>query len=104
MNSIANFRKCTLSNKELLERVDIHTDNIYQLVEIPPRHIPALPDRDFDLLVGELMLRFKEMEEVNEKVTKKLDIAMNAFEKILDTDMQPYDFIYKTIEKINKES
>lgn len=42
-------------------------------VSIPPRHIPARPDEDFDLLVGELVVRFLEKSDVI-KAIRKLDI------------------------------
>ena len=60
MNSIAGFRLCKLNGEDLIKRIDEHTDNIYKLRRIPDRHIPARPDEDFDLLIGELMVRFKE--------------------------------------------
>jgi hypothetical protein len=60
MNAISSFRKCTLSNNELLKKVDELTDNIYKEGKIPTRHIPARPNEDYDLLVGELLLRFNE--------------------------------------------
>ena len=31
---------------------------------------------------------------------KQLQIAINAFQKILDSDADPFDFIYETLEKI----
>lgn len=61
MNAICHFRKCTLTNEELLAKVDLAIDQLYQTGTIPSRHIPALPDSDFDLLVGELMLRFHDI-------------------------------------------
>lgn len=60
MNSIASFRLCKLSDQELLEKVDKMTDEMFQKREVPERHIPAKPDSDYDLLVGELIVRFKE--------------------------------------------
>jgi hypothetical protein len=62
MNAIATFRKCTLTDRELLEKVDSMTDKMYSNppYEVPYRHIPARPNDDYDLLVGELILRFKE--------------------------------------------
>jgi len=60
MNGIVSFRLCKLSDEELLEKVDEMTDEMYQSREIPERHIPAKPDSDYDLLVGELILRFSE--------------------------------------------
>lgn len=63
MNTIATFRKCTLTNEELLRTVDQGTDEIYKTGKIPTRNIPARPNEDYDLLVGELILRFKELTE-----------------------------------------
>ncbi|NDV93471.1 hypothetical protein D0T84_00875 [Dysgonomonas sp. 521] len=60
MNSIVSFRLCKLSDEELLEKVDKMTDEMFQKREIPTRHIPAKPDSDYDLLVGELVMRFNE--------------------------------------------
>lgn len=61
MNAIASFRKCTLSDDELLKRVDEKFDEMYKTGKIPTRHIPARPNNDLDLLVGELLLRFTEL-------------------------------------------
>ncbi len=67
MNAIVSFRKCTLSNKELIEKVDQMTDNMYNRDNlkrndgVPLRHIPARPNEDYDLLVGELIVRFTEL-------------------------------------------
>jgi len=60
MNTIATFRKCTLSDSELLEKIDKATDKMYKTGKIPDRNIPARPDSDYDLLVGELILRYSE--------------------------------------------
>ena len=60
MNGIVSFRLCKLSDEELLEKVDKMTDEMFQNREIPERHIPAKPDSDYDLLVGELIVRFKD--------------------------------------------
>lgn len=59
MNSIASFRLCTLSDKELLQRIDEQTDKMFKTGKLPTLHIPARPDKDYDLLIGELLLRFK---------------------------------------------
>lgn len=70
MNAIVQFRKCTLTDDELLAKVDAGCDGMYEgpnAGRIPDRHIPARPDDDFDLLVGELILRYKEMKERMEK-------------------------------------
>jgi len=60
MNSIASFRLCTLTDKELLKKVDCLCDEMYTTGKIPSRHIPARPDEDFDLLLGELLVRYNE--------------------------------------------
>lgn len=60
MNAIASFRKCTLSNDELLKKVDELTDEMFQTLKVPYKHIPARPNSDLDLLIGELLLRFNE--------------------------------------------
>jgi hypothetical protein len=61
MNTIVNFRKCTLTDQELLEKVDKLTDKMYTPpCKIPSRNIPARPNDDYDLLIGELILRFAE--------------------------------------------
>ena len=61
MNQIANFRWCKLTDEELIKRVDKGCDDMYKTGKIPDRHIPARPDKDFDLLLGELLWRFQEM-------------------------------------------
>ena len=60
MNAICGFRKCTLTDNELLALIDKLTDDMYRLHEVPSRHVPAQPNKDYDLLVGELLLRFRE--------------------------------------------
>ena len=60
MNAIASFRLCTLSDVQLIKNIDEITDKMYQTGEIPYRHIPARPDSDYDLLIGELIQRFNE--------------------------------------------
>lgn len=59
MNGIASFRLCTLTDEELLTKIDNITDRMYLNGEIPTRHIPARPDEDYDLLIGELLIRCK---------------------------------------------
>ena len=61
MNTIAGFRECSLSNEDLIKEVDRLTDRMYTEYKIPLRHIPARPNEDYDLLVGELLLRFQEL-------------------------------------------
>ena len=63
MNQIVYFRKCSLSNEELMSKVDFMVDSMYEgpnAGKVPDRHIPARPNDDFDLLVGELIMRFQE--------------------------------------------
>lgn len=60
MNALVTFRLCKLSDEDLLKKVNEGIDNLYIEGKIPPRNIPARPDSDFDLLVGELIMRFKE--------------------------------------------
>ena len=61
MNGIVKFKLCTLTDKELLRKVDTDTDNMYKTGKVPDRHIPARPNEDYDLLVGELISRFSKM-------------------------------------------
>lgn len=60
MNGIVGFRLCTLSDEALVKKVDQMCDKMYKTGKIPYRHIPAQPDHDFDLLIGELIYRFHE--------------------------------------------
>lgn len=60
MNGVATFRLCTLSNEDLIKKADEMTDKMYQNNEIPVQHIPARPDQDYDLIIGELIFRFQE--------------------------------------------
>lgn len=60
MNAIVNFRLCTLSDEDLVKKVDEMTDKMYKTNSIPLRTIPAQPDKNYDLLVGELCVRFIE--------------------------------------------
>ena len=63
MNGLIDFRLCTLSDEELMNQVDEQTDMMFLIQEIPTRHIPARPNQDYDLLIGELLVRFKEKSE-----------------------------------------
>lgn len=88
MNSIAQFRLCTLSNEKLLKAVDKAIDQIVITGKIPTRNIPARPDQDYDLLVGELILRFYERDKLIKKIieklpTKKEDINIDALKALL---------------------
>ena len=92
MNSLVSFRLCKLSTPELLEKVDKLTDEMYQKQEVPTRHIPARPDSDYDLLVGELILRAKQQLELIERahllignpainISASADIACDNWQK-----------------------
>ncbi len=91
MNSIVSFRLCKLSDDELLQKVDSMTDNIYESGKIPSRHIPARPDDDYDLLVGELIVRFKSLlnsdQNVQDSDTRDVP-GSNAAKSILPSDLQ----------------
>lgn len=60
MNAITSFRLCTLTDDELINRVDKLTDQMYETGKIPSRNIPARPNDDLDLLIGEILVRYKE--------------------------------------------
>jgi hypothetical protein len=60
MNAIASFRLCKLSTEDLIDKIDSQTDNIFKDYKVPTRHIPARPDQDYDLLIGELILRVRD--------------------------------------------
>lgn len=63
MNTICSFRLCSLSDKELRKQIDKIVDKMYRTNRIPSRRIPANPNEDFDLLIGELLIRFKNQSE-----------------------------------------
>jgi len=77
MNAIVSFGLCTLSDEELIEKTDKLVDEMYKTRVIPSRHIPARPNDDFDLLIGEVLKRFynitnKQLESMNENVKQTL--------------------------------
>ena len=61
MNNITQFRKTTLSNKELIEKIDKLTDKMFNTQKVPIIHIPVRPNEDYDILIGELLIRFNEL-------------------------------------------
>lgn len=78
MNAICSFRLCTLTDEELIILIDKLTDQMFTNQEVPTRHIPARPNQDYDLLVGELIIRFnqlKEKEEERKTLFKENDTA-----------------------------
>lgn len=60
MNAIVSFNLCTLTDEELVLKVDAMTDKMFATRQIPYMHVPARPDEDYDLLIGELIKRFYE--------------------------------------------
>lgn len=58
MNAIVSFDLCRLSDEELISKIDSLTDEMFQNQKVPVRHIPARPNADYDLLIGELLKRF----------------------------------------------
>jgi|GEM_PF-2488458 hypothetical protein len=82
MNAIASFRKCTLSTIELIAKVDVQTDVMFTKQEVPTRHIPAQPNEDYDLLIGELVLRVMEFE----KFVNVVENSLNHIEKTKDIE------------------
>lgn len=65
INALVTFRLCKLTDDELLEAVGLYVEDMYETGKVSSRHIPARPDHDFDLLVGELMVRFKDLKELH---------------------------------------
>jgi len=61
MNNLVKLTECTLTDQELIQKVDQGTDQMYRARRIPDMCIPARPNEDYDLLVGELILRFAKM-------------------------------------------
>ena len=58
MNGLVSFRLCTLTDEELIKKIDQQTDDMFRSQKVPSRNIPARPNEDYDLLVGELIMRF----------------------------------------------
>lgn len=74
MNALVNFNLCKLSDKRLIELVDKMTDEMFETGKIPTRHIPARPEEDYDLLVGELLKRFQRTTlEKMDRLAKRID-------------------------------
>jgi hypothetical protein len=76
MNAITKFRLCTLTDDELLGAVDAATDQMFQTGKIPDRQIPARPDADFDLIVGEMICRFIELKNALLETIEQRDRAL----------------------------
>ncbi|MBO0947315.1 hypothetical protein [Fibrella forsythiae] len=86
MNAIVQFELCTLTNEELVQKVDQLTDQIYQTGKIPSRYIPARPNDDYDLLVGELCVRFAKLTNL-ETVKKEVTVTVRAEEPVEEEPM-----------------
>ncbi len=95
MNGLVSFGLCTLTDEELIEKVDSLTDEMYEKGKLHSRHIPARPNADYDLLVGELLIRFKntlsnetkeldEMIQVSKRVVNNLVKLHSVLEKLED--------------------
>jgi hypothetical protein len=77
MNAITSFRLCKLSTHELVIKVDKQTDRMFETQRLPTRNVPAEPNEDYDLLIGELILRFGELEAFINSVEADLSDMMN---------------------------
>lgn len=76
MNSIASFRMCTLPTIDLIAKIDAQTDVMFKTQKVPSKHIPAQPNEDYDLLVGELVLRVcNSFIKNNDKLTQIMTLA-----------------------------
>ena len=75
MNAIVSFRLCKLSTDEILNKLEEQCDNMYRDQKIPTRNVPARPDEDFDLLLGECIMRYREtlkkLEDLNSALHEK---------------------------------
>ncbi len=73
---VSLFRLCDLPDDQLIKAV---ADGLIEMyagpAKIPSRHIPACPNKDFDLLVAELILRFTEINE-------SLELASNTIKEL----------------------
>jgi hypothetical protein len=87
MNQIVNFRLCKLGDDELLEKVDKLTDTMYQTGKIPDRQIPARPDGDYDLLVGELIKRYQDILKNERKVNSDKNESKTIYKIGCEWDM-----------------
>lgn len=100
MNAITKFRLCTLTDDELLGAVDCATDRMYNTGQIPPRQIPARPDADFDLIVGELICRFIEVKNAlheTRQELKRATVGVNIGELISVENETKLDYRHQPI-------
>jgi len=71
---LVQFRKCTLTDRDLAEAVAKGMNEMYtDPISVPTRQIPARPNEDFDLITGELIVRYLEKTELLKQI-RSLDI------------------------------
>lgn len=108
MNAIVSFRKCTLTNEDLIQKVDKAIDNMYESGKIPTRNIPARPNEDFDLTAGELLIRFSELAKGSERMKKSdLEYIKHLVQMAMDDDLKcvetRYNMCANALNVIDKE-
>jgi len=105
MNGIVQFRLCKLTDKELVEKADKMTDGLYEDGKIPSRHIPARPDHDYDLIIGELLVRFKELtEKKGLPLTKTAEAKLRYLYKIQNLAKDNQEFTGATLDLLEEWS
>lgn len=84
---LIQFRYCSLTDQDLAEKVADGLNKMYKPpFRLPARNIPARPDEDFDLILGELIVRFIEKVELlqqsqaNRMSTKIYNEMIEVFE------------------------
>lgn len=102
MNTITSFRLCKLSSHELIEKIDKQTDEMFESQKVPTRQIPAHPDADYDLLVGELILRFKELESFIKSIEDDLYGNLTDDDDDFETEKDLGQLVFDTRRKISK--
>ena len=61
MNELSeSLRPCTLTDDQLTDKIDAIVESMVTKGEFPCVHVYADPNTEFDLMVDELILRFKE--------------------------------------------
>ena len=98
MNGLVSFRLCTLTDEELIKKIDEQTDNMFRSQQVPVRHIPAQPNNDYDLLVGELIMRFNERKEPRSTLFSKV-YTKEECGKIKEDTFPNKEEIIKTLNK-----
>lgn len=107
MNGVATFRKCSLSNDELIKRADGMIDSLYNenadRHKILSRHIPARPDEDFDLVLGEVLLRLRDagsVKKLQDLMDWNHDFAKRVFPKHCEDPRAPLYHLNKEVTEI----